>query len=263
MDDDEQETVRAQPDRGNSGVIVLGVALALGAAATAYFWVSAHRAPPPPPPAPIASAPAAPTPAPSAPAALNPSDGEALLKKRLASLSDPEGLGNWLNAEGLLHRLAAAVRAIARGEAIQPMLGFIELKGGFEADEGSSRILISKASYARYDAVTARLVAFDPERSGAAWAEVRPYFDQAFAEVAEPGERFDDVLRAAIERVLKLTPPQGPPELVVRGATFLYKDPALEGLSPADKQLLRMGPENLGRVQGWAQRFGKAAGILR
>jgi hypothetical protein len=47
------------------------------------------------------------------------------------------------------------------------------------------------------------------------------------------------------------TPVPSDPIAVVpgKGATYAYKDPALEALAPIQKQLLRMGPDNVRRVQ--------------
>jgi Protein of unknown function (DUF3014) len=42
---------------------------------------------------------------------------------------------------------------------------------------------------------------------------------------------------------------QGDVELVPRGALWAFKDEALEQRSAAEKHLLRMGPENMQRVQ--------------
>jgi hypothetical protein len=43
--------------------------------------------------------------------------------------------------------------------------------------------------------------------------------------------------------------PEGPVRLVEgKGATWAFADPALERLDPAQKQLLRMGPENAARI---------------
>ena len=37
--------------------------------------------------------------------------------------------------------------------------------------------------------------------------------------------------------------------LKMSGIVYAYADPRLEGLSPAQKQLLRMGPENVKAIQ--------------
>jgi hypothetical protein len=46
-----------------------------------------------------------------------------------------------------------------------------------------------------------------------------------------------------------------------KGTNYAYSDPALEGLSAAQKQLLRMGPERARRVQERLRAFGIALGI--
>jgi hypothetical protein len=48
-----------------------------------------------------------------------------------------------------------------------------------------------------------------------------------------------------------------------RGAIYLYADASLEALSPVEKQLLRLGPEQMTSVQTWLRRFEAAAGLAR
>jgi hypothetical protein len=43
--------------------------------------------------------------------------------------------------------------------------------------------------------------------------------------------------------------------------TWRYEDPGLEDLSPAQKQLLRMGPANVRRVQRQLRALAQALGI--
>ena len=72
-------------------------------------------------------------------------------------------------------------------------------------------------------------------------------------------EQFDEVLTAAIRRVVGVQFPEGEVELVPRGAVYAFKDPALEGLSVAEKQVLRMGAKSGGVLQRQLREFAARA----
>ena len=79
----------------------------------------------------------------------------------------------------------------------------------------------------------------------ALYRELEPLIDDAYAEISPPGARFSDRLDAAIEELLDVTPPKGEPKLKPKVVTYVYVDESLEGLSGAQRQLLRMGPDNV------------------
>ena len=81
--------------------------------------------------------------------------------------------------------------------------------------------------------------------SVALYGELEPLIDDAYAEISPPGSRFSDRLDAAIEELLEVTPESGNPELKPKVLTYVYADESLEGLSSAQRQLLRMGPDNV------------------
>jgi hypothetical protein len=204
-------------------------------------------------------------------------DGDALLRKLAASWTKDEKLLSWLGAEGIVQRLTAAVRLIARGESPRPVLSFIEIRDDFAVRETTVRsgkskargkrskvvehIFIAPKSYARYDGVTRLLTAIDPDAAAKGWVELRPYFETAFAQVASPGEHFEDLLGAACKRLLSVKLIEGQVELVPKGAIYAFKDPALESLPEADKHMLRMGPSNGKAIQDWIRRFAASASL--
>ena len=60
---------------------------------------------------------------------------------------------------------------------------------------------------------------------------------------------FEDVLTQAITQLLSVPVTDGPVALRPVGIGYGYADARLEGLTAAQKQLLRMGPENVRKVQ--------------
>lgn len=236
----------AEPPRPSraKAVGILGALMVLALVAS-YFGL--RRAPEP---APVVSAPvpdAGPAVAPAAEVSLPESD--ARVRELVGKLSvDPE-LAKWLQERDLVRRFTAAVGNIAEGESPRTVLAFMAPAGAFQATDSGQRTTIDARSYARYDLVARVFGSIDANGSALVFRELRPLIDQAYAEIAPPGQTFDKTFGRAIQHLLDVPVPQGPVELKAKGALFVYAAPELEGLSRAQKHLLRMGPENMRTMQ--------------
>lgn len=187
---------------------------------------------------------------------------EKIRKLGLEGSKSPE-LAGWLSSPNIIQRIAAATKLIADGQSPAPVISFVEIEEQFVVTERGSQLFIDPKSYQRYDAVTAVFTSIDSTYAARAYADLRPYFETAYQEVAAPGERFDTVLKSAIDRVLRVQFPPEPIEVVPRGAIYLFKDPAIEALSPAEKHVLRLGPKNGRAFQESLKKFADAAGLTR
>jgi hypothetical protein len=207
-------------------------------------------------------------------------DGDSLLKKLAAGWSSDELFAKWLAATSLRH-LVAAVQAVADGQSPRASLPFVSITGSFAVREEPlpeaktkpakkkrktppppGHVFISPASYTRYDLPTHALTSVPPAAAGAAYAELRPFLDAVFAEVGRPGQHFDDVFTAALRRLTGVTLPEGEVEVVPKGLAWAFKDESLEALTPAEKHVVRMGPENGRALQAWLRSFAESAQLL-
>ncbi len=118
-------------------------------------------------------------------------------------------------------------------------------KGKFLVVEKGDEIFIDPKSYGRYDLATQVFVSLDTEGAVALYRELEPLIDDAYGEISPPGSRFSDRLNAAVEHLLEVSPPSGDPQVKRKVVTYVYVDESLEGLSGAQRQLLRMGPDNV------------------
>ncbi len=288
MDDDSLQTqARAAGVGPSRAPLIVGVAVGVLAIAGGVYWFVLRGPDAAPPTATSPSAPAGGAAALSPPAPIEavpdapappPADGDALLRRLAAGWGTGPELSIWLAAESIVQRLAAATVMVAKGASPRTMLSFVTVPGAFTVDEElskkpsttpgagddvSERDFIAPAAYARYDRLTAVVTGVDPAAAASAYVQLRPYLEGAFAQIAQPGERFEGVLRAAIDRVLAVPVPKDRVEVVPKGALYLYADPALEGLLPAEKQFLRFGPTNQENIKGWLRRFATSAGMAR
>ena len=171
-------------------------------------------------------------------------------------------LDEWLAISGIVKRLAAATWRVSNGDSPAPVLRFLTLPGRFDVIDKGDSSYIAPESYKRYDALVDRVLKVDPEEAAKAYQRLKPNFDEAFAEIAEPGEKFDDVAKKAIQRVLAVEVPKGPIQVIGKGATFFYADERIESMAPAEKHIVRLGPKNAKRLQDWLRAMAKAAELM-
>lgn len=214
---------------------------------------------------------------PDAGPALSLDDGDALLKRLAAGWSADPQFAKWLDAI-VLRQLVAATQLVAEGSSPRAAVPFISIAGAFSVREEplptappkpkptskkkappppprEERLFIAVESYARYDAIALTFASIDAGSAGDVWARLEPFCEVASAEISRPGTRFHDTLRAAMKRLLSVDVPEGEIEVAPKGAIYVFKDPSLESLSAAEKQLVRMGPGNARRIQAQLRVF--------
>jgi hypothetical protein len=105
------------------------------------------------------------------------------------------------------------------------------------------------ASYRRYDGLAETVASIDPAAAATVYRTIRPRLNEAYVSLGRTEADVDVAVQQALEVLIATPVPSGPIRLVEgRGATWAFADPKLEALDPAQKQLLRMGPENANRV---------------
>lgn len=170
---------------------------------------------------------------------------DAVVRELVSELSSNPKLAAWLANEDLVRRFVAAVDNTANGVSPISQLGFLRPKGKFQVTEKGDDVTIDPKSWSRYNLVTQVFISLDTEGTAALYRELEPLIDDAYAEISPPGSRFSDRLDAAFDHMLDVTPPSGEIEVKRKVVTYVYVDDSLESLSGAQRQLLRMGPENV------------------
>jgi len=143
-------------------------------------------------------------------------------------------------------------------EAFGPLWGFLRPKADFEVETRKKHTFTSAKSEARYDTLVHLITQVDPAAAGKAYRALQPYCQSAYAEIAPKGKSFDDLFRKGLQVLIETPTVNRQEELVLKGAMYRFKDPALEGLPPAQKLLIRTGPANQRSLQSWLKAFAKA-----
>lgn len=232
-----------------------GVAVAGAAILLALFLVlrgPAKQAPRPAAAPTPGAAVASPTPAAAPPPedlpALDDSDAWA---RRLATgfASHPE-LTRWLARAGLVRTLTVVVRNVADGETPRPHLGFLAPAQGFRSlRRPGGRLVPDPAGFAGYDRFADAIASIDATAAVAAFRVAEPLFDAAHRDLGQPEGRFREALDQAIAALLAVPVPPDDAAVLAHATVYRWADPRLERLTPAQKQLLRIGSRNVRLVQ--------------
>ncbi len=210
-----------------------------------------------------------PTPTPAASTGANPqiveaslggSDDDELVRTAAARLSAHPSLAALLINDRLLERFVAAVDAVAGGFSPRDEVDFLSPRRAFLVREDEGRLVIAAGSYRRYSAATDVFASLDVDGSVELYRKFRPRLEEIFEQTAWASEDFDSRFREAVDHLLEIEVPAGQVEVEQRAIVYAFAEDSLENLSHAQRQLLRMGPENARRVQGKLRQLRDALG---
>ncbi len=167
------------------------------------------------------------------------------VRQRLEPMSLPEP---WLEQGDYVRRLAVLVENAARGTYPRRQLAFLAPEGPFRVIERGEAVYIDPASYDRYDRYVEVLEGVEPDDLAGLLETIEPLLAAALGElgVEAPAE---DMMETALAEVMAVPVLSDDVELVQPNVMYHYADPDLEALSPLQKQVLRMGPDNVRRLQ--------------
>jgi Protein of unknown function (DUF3014) len=233
-------------------VLVLAIPVALGV--LAYRLLSS-----PAKPAAVANRAAAPLPTAAPSPTLTPvasqtplpelDQSDAFVRLLVEALSSRPAWVAWLATEGLVRRFVVVVDNVAEGRSPKQHLAVMAPKEKFTALGRGGTERVDPQSYHRYDTIADVVASLDTKGCMQAYRQLKPLVQEAYRQLGYPDRDFDLTLARAIDRMLEIPVPQG--DVKLRPAVKSYKlaDPKLEALSPVQKQFLRMGADNMRKVQ--------------
>ena len=184
-----------------------------------------------------------------------------VLRSMLETLSARPELARLLATDNLLRRFVVSVENIGRGVSPVRQLQGVSVDGAFSVDRPNSESAVSPASFARYDGMTRTVAEIDREGLARIYGQLKPRLAEAYGELGGEGT-FDMAMERAIVHLLQVSPDQARGRVrPVKGLTYAWTSADTENLSSAQKQLLRMGPENARRVQTTLRQLALALGI--
>lgn len=211
--------------------------------------VAADPAPEPPATEPVPPDPAVAVPDPVVLPTLAASD--AFVREHVAPELGAPG-DAWLDEPDLLLRAAAVIANGRDGNVPRRLLGFVTVPGKFAVDRADGSTVIAPETHARFDGVVRTATSIPPARAAELVALLEPLLGEALRGLGS-GEPPRRLLLATLDEVLRTPITEGPIAVEQPEVLYRYADPALEGRSPLQKQLLRMGPANVRALQAYAR----------
>jgi len=184
-----------------------------------------------------------------------------ILRRLAQDISSHPGLSAWIKKGDIVRKFVAAVDNIANGLSPKSQVDFFAPRGEFRAVKREGGLVIVQASYDRYSPVADVFISLDAKASARLYNALKPIFQQAYAELGYPDTDFHDTLTQAVVEMLSTPVVEGRILLEKKVASYAYLDETLEGLSQAQKQFLRMGPDNVQIIQTKLRELAIACGI--
>lgn len=151
----------------------------------------------------------------------------------------------YLLSANIIERTSSALYLMAQGDVPYKLIPIARPKAPFPISDDGLKVTADVAGFSRYDALSDWLRQLD---IAAILDEVRwliPLFREAWSFYGESPETFDVAVLNVLDSIIA-TPEidLGEARLIRKEAVWIYEDEALEALTPLQKQIIRMGPDN-------------------
>ncbi|AXV64818.1 DUF3014 domain-containing protein [Pseudoalteromonas lipolytica] len=150
--------------------------------------------------------------------------------------------------DDLIRRGVVYVDNLAKGKVALSHAPVERPKESFMVIEGDI-LTIDPNSYERYTPYVKLFTSLSAAQAIRIYDEYKPLINEAYAEIGYQGDAFTQTLEEAIDVLLDTPEPKGDMPLVRNSVTYQYAYSEWENLPDAQKQLLRMGPENMKKVK--------------
>jgi hypothetical protein len=187
-------------------------------------------------------------------------ESDALIRDLIKGVSSNPTLANWALTHDLILKFVAAVDSIANGQSPRAQVDFFAPAEVFKVTEMNGRVYVDPASYDRYNAVADVFDSLDTKSTVRLYKQLKLVIQEAYKELGYPDADFQDTLKRAIAE-LRNVPVAKDILLEKKIISYAMLDPQLENLSPAQKHLLRMGPENVLKIQTKLREMAQALGF--
>ena len=184
---------------------------------------------------------------------------DALVRRLAGALTSHPLVLAWLATPNLIRTFTVAVENISNGATPARHLRVLRPTGPFRIVEDGEVVRIDPRSYERYNALADAVASIDTEGARSLYLTLKPRIEEAYKELGR--SEFDAALEEAITMLVSTPVTGATVPLVHKGALNAFADPRLEGLTGAQKQLLRMGPRNVRLIQGKLRDIAAALGI--
>jgi len=253
----------APPER-QSGVLIAVAILVVAVAAAGYlafFWRKPAPARTAPPPKAAAATESPALGGAGEPMELPPLDAsDTLVRTLVQRLTESPAVMSWLPTTGLIRNFTVVVANIAEGPTPAKHLKVLRPTAPFRIVTRNGSTFADPRSYDRYNSIADAMASVNPAGAAKLYATLKPRIEDAHRDLGS-ADSLDRTLERAIVALLNTPSIDGSERLRPKGIGYGYSDERLESLSPAQKQLLRMGPRNVRVIKTKLREIALALGI--
>ena len=189
-------------------------------------------------------------------------DSDALVRERVGVLSSHPLVSAWLATSGLIRNVVVVIDNISHGVTPSKHLRVLRPGGEFRVVKRGDRLVVDPRNYDRYSRIVAAASSIDPRLAARTYETFKPLLQSAYDELGNQ-EPIDRAFERAIVALLQVPAVDGDVRVVQagEGIGYEYENEKLEALTGAQKQLLRMGANNVRAIQQQLRMFALTLGI--
>ncbi|MCC5888665.1 MAG: DUF3014 domain-containing protein [Gammaproteobacteria bacterium] len=176
-------------------------------------------------------------------------ESDRFIREQAEVLTDDGSIERVLATDELLRKFVVVVENLAEGNVTRDPVAFMAPRESFSVIRRNDTPYLNPQSYRRYDRLAGVAAALQPSQTVALLRLSEPLLQDAYAELGMQDVDVQDRLRRAVDLLIATPVVTGEVELRQPAVMFEFADPELEALLPAQKQLIRMGPDNQRKVQ--------------
>lgn len=176
--------------------------------------------------------------------------------EEIRNLESGEQVSGYLTGDDLIRKFVVFAHNVREGSLPQldyPIRRLPQSMAVRELDENLYEM--QEVSYRRFTPLVDALAAINPAQGVALYETIKPLLADAYAEIGYRNRDFDEVVLEAIDEVLEARTAEGPFQLIKPKVMYVYADAEIEAMSPVEKQLLRMGPENAEKLKATLRQY--------
>lgn len=151
--------------------------------------------------------------------------------------------------DSILANMVASVNNTAQGTLPENVSLLTPPATEFSVFKQADNQFITPESFTRYNVYAQTFAEIETEDMLALLDQYEPQIMAQFEQIALPNAQFTSTLINAINRLLDTPTVNLPIPVISDSAMYKFANPQLEALLPAQKQLLRMGPDNMRLVK--------------
>jgi len=174
---------------------------------------------------------------------------DAAIKSALLTIANTPVVGRLLVNDSLLQRFVVTVTNLADSDSAPNFQLLAPPEQPFRIYQQADKEWIDAASYKRYTSYVDALETLENDQLLDLYDTYLPDIQEIYAEIGNPSTPFSEVFVEALDELLDTPEIPTPVEVYSDSVMYKFKDERFENLSLPQKQLLRMGPDNMRRVK--------------